>query len=482
MHKFWISLGLIFELLAITPTENILLFDDLNRIEKHLSENYSDDFNHKYQAEKDELIQITWNESEEGFLGYHATSQYVRIMQDILQVVFEEKLNLPISDDFYFFRIPGKELHDLPGGVDDFISIYDKGFLTEEELTFLLNVFLFKPLENSFQIELKTSDLDEADLDHLLQPLKDLKLSLNAFYYTFQAHKIKGFNPSQSSSINSYFLLYRENVLPYIYFDPEVIKKVAPKLYKESLHGLISYKDFEKWLLKELHPYELFNKVYSHFQNSPFKAKDPLKSYFYPFLDYFSDTSSLLLSCNYSLFSNFQHGGDSSLQIYLNGQSIAFKSEYRIINELKSFFSEIGMDEGLAYDLFYLSLDHLKEVQGGTLFQIWDKSKNHLILKDGYVSFSAGVPAIKVSLEKLLFGQYSLKYDDTHHLQLRILMTNQRTLNPFSFLKMKRYDHTPIEKRRSLMNDLKKRIKSAPIDKRKKESYLLKMGNKWNLP
>jgi hypothetical protein len=45
-----------------------------------------------------------------GFVGYHGSTHEFRIYQDIIKWVLEDILEMPIREDFHFFRIPGDPL------------------------------------------------------------------------------------------------------------------------------------------------------------------------------------------------------------------------------------------------------------------------------------------------------------------------------------------------------------------------------------
>ena len=47
---------------------------------------------------------------EVGFVGYHGSTQQFRIFQDIIRLVIEEIIDLPLREDFEFFRVPGDPL------------------------------------------------------------------------------------------------------------------------------------------------------------------------------------------------------------------------------------------------------------------------------------------------------------------------------------------------------------------------------------
>jgi hypothetical protein len=53
------------------------------------------------------LFDRIWHREEPGFLGYHGSTQEYRIYQDIIRLIIEEHIKIPIREDFHFFRIPG---------------------------------------------------------------------------------------------------------------------------------------------------------------------------------------------------------------------------------------------------------------------------------------------------------------------------------------------------------------------------------------
>lgn len=462
--------------MGAAPSDLLFETDPLEAIENHFITHYSDAFVENYLKEKEFFLTILKNEQEEGFLGYHASSQYLRIMQDILRVVFQENLNIPLRSDFYFFRVPGASFYDMPCGIEEFLKQYDKGIASQEEIALLLKIFILDPFEKRFRIHLSLEEIDPETQSNLLLPLKELKYALSSFHYSFKGEKIvKGFHPS--GSLHS----FDENIISEMLVDPHLLKEIARRLHNGNIAKIINLKDFEDWFLLEYSPSSLYSKLINYLEQLPFYSQDPLRRFFLPYLDYLNDTSSHLLSMNFSLFSNYKRLGDSSLWIYLNNRSTACKHEGKILSALKIFFKEIGFSESLATELFYSCLKVLSDVKGGVLYQIYENPSEPFARNESYVSYSSGIPAIKISLENILNGSLKLRYSETQHLQLRLLMTNQKTLNPLSSLKIVRYDHTSNEIGAILEKTLREKIKKEPQDHSLKEKYIKTIKNQWNL-
>lgn len=62
-------------------------------------------------------------EEDWGHIGYHGTNQGYRIFQDVIRLVVEEVLDIPVRDDFHFLRIPGDSDFEL-NSMYEFVSYW----------------------------------------------------------------------------------------------------------------------------------------------------------------------------------------------------------------------------------------------------------------------------------------------------------------------------------------------------------------------
>jgi hypothetical protein len=62
-------------------------------------------------------------EEDWGHIGYHGTNQGYRIFQDVIRLVVEEVLDIPLRDDFHFLRIPGDSDFEL-NSMYEFVSYW----------------------------------------------------------------------------------------------------------------------------------------------------------------------------------------------------------------------------------------------------------------------------------------------------------------------------------------------------------------------
>lgn len=60
-----------------------------------------------------------------GHIGYHGANQGYRVYQDIIRFTIEEILDIPIRDDFHFFRVPGDTALNL-NSVSEFVKYWGK--------------------------------------------------------------------------------------------------------------------------------------------------------------------------------------------------------------------------------------------------------------------------------------------------------------------------------------------------------------------
>lgn len=82
------------------PTEQLIKRDGWNKIYKNLKEM-------KIPLELIPFFDEIATHEDWGHIGYHGANQEFRIYQDIIRFTVEEILNIPIRDNFHFFRIPG---------------------------------------------------------------------------------------------------------------------------------------------------------------------------------------------------------------------------------------------------------------------------------------------------------------------------------------------------------------------------------------
>lgn len=73
-----------------------------------------------------------------GFFGYHGARRDFRIFQDIIRIAMEEILDIPIRDDFQFFRVPGNPKQNV-GTAHEFLvrhnfDVFDDNALEGQQI------------------------------------------------------------------------------------------------------------------------------------------------------------------------------------------------------------------------------------------------------------------------------------------------------------------------------------------------------------
>jgi hypothetical protein len=147
------------------PTEQLIRRDSWSKIEKHLdSMKIASEYHHLFNS-------IAENE-DWGHIGYHGANQDFRIYQDIIRLVVDQILQIPIREDFHFLRIPGdidlnlntvQEFHDYWGKLDN------KGEKGKQLLSFNLGIYANHDVKGSCSIHLFIHDKSKNDINYIKQ-------------------------------------------------------------------------------------------------------------------------------------------------------------------------------------------------------------------------------------------------------------------------------------------------------------------------
>lgn len=193
-----------------------------------------------------------------------------------------------------------------------------------------------------------------------------------------------------------------------------------------------------------------------------------------------------LLSLNFGIYSNFDEKGSCSLNLFVNDKS---KHDIDYARQLSFFFDSLGIDPEELYDLFTIGRKWFDE-NGGILLQLAEIS--HIVdpNKEAYnFSDMHGYPSKKAGYR---YGEYPLSnhYDRiqtdlyiNHELdiapQLRLLLNNRYTLNPYSYLVVRRWDLYSNETVALYEEELKEAIRKLSYDLNKVESYRQHLVREW---
>lgn len=393
------------------------------------------------------FLQIIENEKKPGFFGYHASSQNFRIFQDILRAVFEETLNIPIPEDFHFFRIPGGPEYSKIQDKQHYLDLIAPKHPSEEEQKQLIELLILRPVNQEFQLTLKVEDFSQQDLDILLNPLLDARKDIIESWGDTATEPFR-FEP------------------PFSPFTQEVARVV----FKENCTT-----EKENWLDRRLHPGLMPSFHLENWRSHSLNENQAVASFLYPYHDERPGQRENVISLNIALFANLMGDGESSLYIYLSGATIS-GGENKGADFLRLLFEEIGLPSSLVDKLYKMGTESLSPYKEGCFFQFFDLTPHQEYLQNYvYVSAPFGIPHPSITPQDILEGKTPLftKHDSTY--QMRLLITNTQALNPYSSLCIRRYDSVPPHAAQEILAAFKKELRQASVNACKKDTYLKKI-------
>jgi hypothetical protein len=194
-----------------------------------------------------------------------------------------------------------------------------------------------------------------------------------------------------------------------------------------------------------------------------------------------------LLSLNYGIYSNYDVRGSCSLNLFVKdkGREISFSEQ------LIPFFHALGLPLNAIEKLFNIAGRKLKS-KGGILLQLFDNSHLSKLSTEAYnFADEQCYPSIRggyrydyenlsTHFERIMSDLYiDHKLDISP--QLRLLINNRYTLNPFSHLEIQRwdfYDDTTIS---SYEAEMRNSIRLLNYNALKAQKYKQKLLEIWNL-
>ncbi|MGZ3633947.1 MAG: hypothetical protein ACXU9U_03655 [Parachlamydiaceae bacterium] len=191
-----------------------------------------------------------------------------------------------------------------------------------------------------------------------------------------------------------------------------------------------------------------------------------------------------VISLNYSLFGNFVEDSQCTV-IYFSKNHSWFRINYT--DRLKFLFDQLGIP---LKDISFLfgAGSEIKYFNSGVIYQFFDQSHhaqnsaNAYTLLDtfSYPALGGGRFDFQVT-ERLsdLFQDTSAKKFDTGTGQLRLIMNNLATLNPFTSLSIRRYDLIAPQILVNYERELRSRIQQLSFDPIKVQIYKEKLKAFW---
>lgn len=465
------------------------------------------------------LQQTVAAEVEPGFFGYHASSQKLRLFQDILRVVFEEVVLIPIPEDFQFFRIPGDDFFTFREGKEEFFRRYKRSD-TDKVRSVVANALLFLPLEKELGVCLRYEEFSPEQQsqiwntfqellyfidEDLIYPyfqnlgeedvsMEELKgrdaipkgaLPFSAFKEKLQklVHYYKKSMEKNFADTSDAFFLQKGLSLNYYSAEKQVERLFPLLLQKISEEKNVDAAILYSWLEGAMEGDELLYQSLDTDENKPDGML--VWQFLFPIWDVRKDQQSLLVSINVPLFGNMNFEGESTLAVFLEGESIS-NGDNGMTKRLKAFFLEIGLEPELAKKLWQLGTQKLaaEGSKGGILLQLFDREAKRfnpgtIMNRDLYVSVAFGVPVIRYAPYEMIEQEFAQIFNGYLDPQLRLLMENETTLNPMGGLRVVRYDLYGEELARQLLSLLRQEVRQAPQDQNKTEIYREKISSLW---
>lgn len=454
--------NLLSSIIPNTPTTQFLKLRPLDEMKLFLIENAEESVP-EFVKKLPFFLNIANQETKETF-GYHGMSQKYRLFQDVLNIVFDIYLGMPLPDDFYLLRIPGEKLWNWKEGKESFLNHYEKKELSKDYTSHIISNFLLI-VEKEFKKSIQLLDLSFEE-----------RLILEEY---FQNH----FEYQQLTSWNKTALKYS---LPigYDIKKPIFNKNVSAVIKLISIKANESKETIENWFSKRFSDdYDVSMLFYLrelHLDSSLTKEF---------FTDQFNDTESpqkeILMSLNTSVFSNYVDKGCFTGQIFIEGKSV-LDGDSSLNNILQEFFIKIGLGDNLAGLVWDQGLTMLEKMGDGhgCLLQFFDISSLHgekpykQLDHDAYLCFRHGIPIQDLAPSKYIQGKYELSIN-RKDLELRMVINNTTNLNPHSRLRMKRYDGLSVENSKKILAEIRKMIEGAPKDEIKIQEYKRHIQSLW---
>jgi hypothetical protein len=178
-----------------------------------------------------------------------------------------------------------------------------------------------------------------------------------------------------------------------------------------------------------------------------------------------------ILSLNMNLYQSYDAPWDLTPRYFLENQTWTYANVKEIIKPL---FASLGIN-GQAVDSLWSQALGLLRHDRGYILQFFDQSPAYAFTKKhGYIAHSGGKPHYMYPNHEILFDDQASNFP-----QIRMVMSNESTLNPFSSLSIKRYDAMTNQERHIYESSLRSLVQTLHFDPKKIEEVRGKLLSLW---
>lgn len=460
------------------------------------------------------FMKLVAEENGIGFFGYHASTQNYRIFQDILRAVFEEVFGYDIPEHFQFLRIPGDPLFDLKNGIASFYEMFDRRGVSKKNKQEIVRALFLQPYKEKFNVNLQISDLKSQEINQLWKIVLEFVETLDSlakedYYLDELGSDQMGLTNHQKTAWpeetqdDPYVLSFKKKLKAIMsYLDTNQEDHVALGLSFNSNSSskqlgniftrVLSTKkvkynntQLNDWVSRHTTFRSLLNETY-YFPWHDFHQNFSYHHFFFPYSDVRPEQQSRVLCMNLSLFANYHRRDESTTWIYLQNQTIE-GGDSHVMDSLRNFFQEIGIDPAVANDLHDIAEQELSitpQTQNGIILQFFDQSPQlGLGLYQGidhsvFVAHSFGIPIKHIPASHLAQSLHPLRHNSMD-LQMRLVTDTYSTLNPYSFLRIRRYDSNGPIVAWNIIQKMREKLKKVSADKDKLAVYKAQLDAKW---
>ncbi|MBA3237867.1 MAG: hypothetical protein H0T62_05890 [Parachlamydiaceae bacterium] len=363
-------------------------------------------------------------QENDSFIGYHATTIDHLVFQEFIRATLEVRYGWVIPEDFYFLRIPGDPTYNIQGSKEIFKRFGRPEYDTNQlrEIVFAL---VDTPLHELTGIHLQWNSVSDKAINRLY-------FLLLHFAFTM---------PNMELSKNQASAELEELILQML---PNDLKKVQKRKFLQRVKDFIS------------DPTE--------------DTRGEFPRIYRPFDDTDEDLQKIVISLNVPLYGNIFIPSESTVHIFANNCSVELDEDDhldRFFVENKEFFAGISIDH---VDEVYTWLKSQLTDKSGVILQFF-RDSTHTSFDLSQIFFPCkyfGEPLLGESVENIIKhedGEWQNWTIFSHPIlvnkELRLVLTNEVSLNPTAGLKIKEYDLIDPQTKKELRSRIKLLVKNS---------------------